>query len=80
MGQRPVICDSDLQAAALAVDPDAIFFLSDVSPDVPNNYAYASIRFEQLGIPEMLVETVHEGAAEGQIKTRLQGFFEKLGV
>lgn len=50
------ICDSDLQAAALAVDPDAIFFLSDVSPDVPNNYAYASTRFEQLGIPYHLDE------------------------
>lgn len=43
-------------------------------------YFTAHRRFEQLGIPEMLVETVHEGAAEGQIKTRLQGFFEKLGV
>ena len=37
-------------------------------------------RFEQLGIPEILVETVHEGAAEGQLRTRLQGFFEKLEV
>ena len=43
-------------------------------------YFTAHRRFEQLGIPEMLVETVHEGAAEGQLKTRLQGFFEKLGV
>ena len=41
-------------------------------------YFTAHRRFEQLGIPEMLVETVHEGSAEGQIKTRLQGFFEKL--
>ena len=43
-------------------------------------YFTAHRRFEQLGIPEMLVETVHEGAAEGQLKTRLQGFFEKLEV
>jgi benzoyl-CoA reductase/2-hydroxyglutaryl-CoA dehydratase subunit BcrC/BadD/HgdB len=43
-------------------------------------YFTAHRRFEQLGIPEMLVETVHEGAAEGQLRTRLQGFFEKLGV
>lgn len=35
-------------------------------------------RFEALGIPEILVETEHEGTAEGQLKTRLQGFFEKL--
>lgn len=43
-------------------------------------YFTAHRKFEKLGIPEMLVETVHEGAAEGQIKTRLQGFFEKLEV
>jgi len=43
-------------------------------------YFTAHRRFEQLGIPEMLVETVHEGEAEGQLKTRLQGFFEKLEV
>ena len=43
-------------------------------------YFTAHRRFEKLGIPEMLVETVHEGAAEGQLKTRLQGFFEKLEV
>lgn len=35
-------------------------------------------RFEELGVPEMLVETVHEGASEGQLRTRLQGFFERL--
>lgn len=43
-------------------------------------YFTAHRRLEQLGIPEMLVETVHEGEAEGQLKTRLQGFFEKLEV
>ena len=41
-------------------------------------YFTARRRFEQQGIPEMLVETEHEGMAEGQLKTRLQGFFEKL--
>lgn len=43
-------------------------------------YFTAHRRFEQIGLPEMLVETVHEGQAEGQLKTRLQGFFEKLEV
>lgn len=41
-------------------------------------YFTAHRRLEQLGIPEMLVETEHEGSAEGQLKTRLQGFFERL--
>lgn len=43
-------------------------------------YFTAHRRFEELGVQEMLIETEHEGMAEGQIKTRLQGFFEKLDV
>jgi benzoyl-CoA reductase/2-hydroxyglutaryl-CoA dehydratase subunit BcrC/BadD/HgdB len=35
-------------------------------------------RFEELCVREMLVETAHDGKSEGQLKTRLQGFFESL--
>lgn len=41
-------------------------------------YFTAHRRFEQLGLPEMLVETEQDSAPEGQLKTRLQGFFESL--
>ncbi len=41
-------------------------------------YFTAHRYFEKAGIPEMLVETEHDSAPEGQLKTRLQGFFETM--
>lgn len=41
-------------------------------------YFTAHRRFEERNIPEILVETEHDSAPEGQLKTRLQGFFESL--
>ena len=43
-------------------------------------YFTAHRRLEELKVPEMLIETEYEGNAEGQLKTRLQGFFERLEV
>ena len=43
-------------------------------------YFTAHRRFQDLKIPEMLVETEHDSAPEGQLKTRLQGFFESMEV
>ena len=41
-------------------------------------YFTAHRYFEQHGVHEMLVETEQDSAPEGQLKTRLQGFFESL--
>ena len=41
-------------------------------------YFTAHRHFEALGIREILIETEHGGKSEGQLKTRLQGFFESL--
>lgn len=43
-------------------------------------YSYLMLRrrLKDLGIPEYMVEKEHDASAEGQIKTRLQGFLEGL--
>lgn len=45
-----------------------------------HDYSYftAQRRLAEVGIPEMLVETEHDSAPEGQLKTRLQAFFESM--
>ena len=42
-------------------------------------YFLSHRKFEESGVREMLIETEPDGKSEGQLKTRLQGFFESLG-